>query len=336
MNMTKIPLIAAISALLAACGGGGSTPTSSVSNAGGSNGTGGNSTSIPVPAGTTLATPDYAAGSAKEQILAALNAARVQCGFPAFRENSILNKAAQNHADYMLANGTVITDAEVSGNAGFTGVTGQDRANAQGWPAAIGAGTANAGAIYTNAVLTQAQYGQSIVDAWSVGVYHQVVIASTTTLVGVGLSQTTYNGFPQALGGVELGYDGSTPPIVTGTGPLTFPCQGTSGVPYKGLNEIPAPPGTAGSWGTPVTITGNVGDTISLSAATMTSPTGMITLQILNSDTDPAKLVARFQAVAYPTSPLQPNTTYTVNLSGTYNGAAFSRSFTFTTSNVAA
>ncbi|POP04391.1 serine protease, partial [Salmonella enterica subsp. enterica serovar Heidelberg] len=38
--------------------------------------------------------------------------------------------------------------------------------------------------------------------------------------------------------------------------------------------------------------------------------------------------------VAYPTAPLQPNTPYTVNLSGTINGTPFTRSFTFTTGNV--
>lgn len=332
-KQARFPLIAlslALASLLTACGGG---------SGGGSNST--NPTNpdpapVTVPAGTTLVATNYATGSAKGAIFKTINDYRAQCGFPGYKQNTMLDESAQNHATYMASNGGVITDSEVKGNPGFTGITGQDRAGALGWPSAIGVGAANTGAVYTNSTLTQAEYGKSMVDAWSVGVYHQAVIAGSTNLLGVGVSQITHDGFPQVQGGVALAYDGKTPTATTSTGPLTFPCQGVTGVPHHGVNELPVPPGTSGSWGTPVTVAGNTSDTISLTSATMTSTAGTITLQILNSDTDPAKLIAKYQAVAYPTSPLQPNTTYTVNLTGIYNGVTFSRTFTFTTGNLIA
>jgi uncharacterized protein YkwD len=329
MTIQRLAIIAALSAMVAACGGGGGSSDS------------GSVTPppppppAPAPAPTgTQTTPTYSADSAESQIFTSINAYRAQCGFPAYRQNTILDKAAANHAAYMIANGAVITDTEVQGNAGFTGVTGQDRANALGWPSSLQAGAADAGATYTNATLTQAQYGQSIVDAWSVGVYHQVTIAYPADLLGVGVAQTTFNGFPEMVGGIEIGESTqSGTNVTTANNPLTFPCQGVTGVPYKGVNEVPAAPNTNGSWGTPITVMGNPNDSISLTSATIqgSSEANPTTLNILTKANDTTGLIGQYQAVAYPSTALQPNTTYSVNLVGTVNGVAFTRSFTFTT-----
>lgn len=289
-----------------------------------------------VPANSTLPAMTYAADSAKAAIFQEINAYRTKCGFPALRQNTILDKAAQNHADYMIANGRTVTDTETRGNPGFTGITGLDRAIAQGWPAAIGVGAANAGATWTNAILTQEQYGQSIVTAWASGVYHQGVIATAGALLGVGVAQAQLNGFPQILGGVEYAYDAPTPSNITTPGNvLTFPCQGTTNVPFKSMGEIPAPPATNGAFGTPITVSGNPGDRVIVTAATLIAAGSgtVIDLHVLNSGTDPERIVQSFQSVAYPTSPLQPNTVYSVAISGSINGTPFSRSFTFTTGN---
>jgi len=68
--------------------------------------------------------------------------------------------------------------------------------------------------------------------------------------------------------------------------------------------------------------------------AGMAPDANLISLKVLDSATDPNKLLPKFEGVAYPTSPLQPNTTYSVSITGTVNGTAFSRNFTFTTGNV--
>lgn len=123
MNMKRLTLITAMSALLAACGGGGSAGNSGTTQPSSGTGTGSGSGQVTAPAGTTLASSNYPAATAQLQIFTAINAYRQQCSFPAFQQNTVLDKAAQNHADYMVANGGTLTHSEVSGTAGFTGAT---------------------------------------------------------------------------------------------------------------------------------------------------------------------------------------------------------------------
>lgn len=319
--------VLAVCSMLTACGGGGGSDSPDTGTT--------NPTNPPVatvPAGSTQTTPTYAADTAKARIFGALNSYRTQCGFPAYQQNTVLDSAAQAHADYMVSNG-VVSDSETAGAAGFTGATAQDRAQSKGWPSSLGAGTVNAG-MWTTSTLTQAQYGQGLLDAWTVGVYHQVVIASNATLAGVGTGQRDLSGFPEFKGGIVYAYGTASPANVTTSGNvLTFPCEGSTGVPYQGSAESPTPPSTSGAWGTPVTVVGNPSDTVVLSAATVTAVTAgtVLPVKILTADTDPNRLVQRWQAVAYPLSPLTANTAYAVTLTGTVNGVAFSRSFTFTT-----
>jgi hypothetical protein len=147
----------------------------------------------------------------------------------------------------------------------------------------------------------------------------------------VGWNETTYNGFPEIQSSVAIANLQS----LSGTLPLTFPCQGTTGVAYSAGGETPTPPNTSGNWGTPVAVSGNAGDTIVLTSGTMTDTLGhVITLQLLNSSSDPNKGLSTSESVAYPATPLTANTVYTVSLTGTRNGTAFSRNFTFTTGNI--
>jgi hypothetical protein len=228
-----------------------------------------------------------------------------------------------------MAQNSVPGDSETSGNPGYTGATYQARAVAAGYPGNVYVGGVS-DAAYTNATLTGAQYGQDHLDAWLGGVYHVGGLIGTTTVVGIGETETPYQGFPQSWAAVTIANLQST----ISNGPLTFPCQGTTGVPYKEVGEIPTPPNVGSSWGTPILVAGNPTDTITLTAGTVTDGSGNVTnLSLLSASNDPNKLLSTFQAVAYPTTALQPNTTYTVSLTGTVNGAAFSRSFSFTTGN---
>nr|WP_311530329.1 CAP domain-containing protein [uncultured Ralstonia sp.] len=323
LNITRATLSIALATLLAACGGGGdggsSTPGTS---------TGNTPTTPPQTVTGTVATPQYGATSAQLAAFNTLNQYRTQCGFPALQENTVLDQAAQAHAAYMSTNG-VVADSETKGNPGFTGVSYQDRAVAAGFPNQYVGGVS--GGYYTNATLTDAQYGQQHVIGWLSGVYHIAAGVWPSSIVGIGVSKTMFNGFPDVR--ASMSFD--APKTMTGNMPLTFPCQGTTGVAYSSNGETPTPPNTTGSWGTPVAVAGNPSDTIVLTSGTMTdNASHTVTLQLLNSATDPNKLLPAFEAVAYPTAPLQPNTPYTVNLSGTINGTPFTRAFTFTTGNV--
>jgi len=326
-NRLKVQLLAsAIAALsLAACGGGGDGGTATATPGAGSGTQPTTPTTPPQTVTGTVTTPQYDSTSAQLAAFNLLNQYRTQCGFPALQENTVLDKAAQAHAAYQSTNG-VISDSETSGKPGFTGVGYQDRAVAAGFPNQYVGGVS--GGYYTTATLTDSQYGQKLVNDWIGGVYHIAVGVWPSSILGVGVSKTVYNGYPDVR--ASLSFD--APKTMPGNLPLTFPCQGTTGVPYSSNGEIPAPPNTSGAWGTPVAIGGNVSDTIVLTSGTMTDTSShTINLQLLYSANDPNKLLPAFEAVAYPVSPLQPNTQYTVNLAGTINGTAFTRSFTFTT-----
>ena len=323
-KLTSAALVAAI--LVAACGGGGGGSSTGAAAA-----TGASAPPESTATSANVTTPQYAAGSAQLAAFNLVNQQRQQCGFPALVENTQLDQAAANHAQYMTQNGGLVTDTEVSGNAGFTGVTYTDRAAHAGYPSSVGAGGVSAG-YYTNATLTNTQYGQNLVYGWLSGVYHIGIAVWPVTTVGVGVGQTTFNGFPQVQGAMTIA---NLQPMTT-SGPLTFPCQGTTGIAYSGAAETPTPPNTSGACGAPVAVAGNPSDTVMLTSGTMTDTQGhVINLNLLNSANDPNKELPAFESVAYSTTPLVANTTYTVSLAGTYNGTAFSRNFTFTTGNFA-
>lgn len=326
-GLTAIAIAASLT--LAACGGGGGSGSPSTSGTGSSGSTSSTSTTTQAAVTGTLTTPQYAANSAQLAAFNLLNQYRQECGFPALQENSELDTAAQHHAKYMGLN-SAPSDTETSGNSGFTGVTYIARAVAAGLPASVN-GTGVSAAYYTNATLAESQYGSNLITAWFSGVYHSGAILYPAGIIGIGEYETQYSGYPDAWGSMSL-LNTATQPM-SGT-PLTFPCQGTTGIAYSGGNETPTPPNVSSTgWGTPIVVMGNASDTIVLQTASVTGPSGTVTLQILNSTTDPNKEIGPYEAVAYPTSPLSPNTQYSVSLTGTVNGTAFSRSFTFTTGN---
>ena len=331
----RIALLTTLSvaaALLAACGGGGGgSSTTTSSGTGSTNPASGGTTTSSATAGIpgTLSAETYTTASVNKAMFDTLNQQRTACGFVAYRENSILDQAATNHASYDSLN-SVVTDTEVSTNPGYTGVTYADRAVPLGLAATYHTTGGSAG-YYTNATLTDTQYGQQLAYEWMSGVYHIALVTWPFTDAGVGSAQTTSGGFPVVSGTISLA---NAQPIVTNA-PLTFPCQGTTGVPYESTGESPTPPNTSGPWGMPIAVTGNPTDTIVLTSGTITSPSNVVTpLQVLDSANDPNILLPTFEGVAYSTSPLAANTTYSVNLVGTYNGSAFTKTFTFTTGNV--
>jgi hypothetical protein len=320
--LTAVSFAAALA--LSACGGG---------SGGGSNGSTSTNTAPPTQASPTtgnVTTPQYTASSAQQTIFATLNEYRQQCGFPALTENTVLDTASLNHAKYMAQN-NVAGDSETSGNPGFTGATYAARALIAGFPS----GSVYVGGVsnnfWTTPALTEAEYGQNLLNGWLSGIYHIAIAAWPVTQVGIGYTETTYNNAPQAWASLTIA---NLQPVIS-NGLLTFPCEGTTGLPYKARGETPTPPNTSGAWGTPVAVVGNPQDTIVLQSATMTDTTGtVITLQLLDSSKDPNKLLPAYEGVAYPATPLSPSASYTVSLTGTINGTPFSRTFRFTTGNV--
>lgn len=333
-GLTAIAIAALLT--LAACGGGGGSGSPSTSGTPSAGSAGSTSTTTPAAVTGTLTTPQYAANSAQLAAFTLLNQYRQECGFPALQENTELDQAAQAHAKYEGLNNAG-SDSEIAANPGFTGTTYLSRATAAGFPStAFGIGVSGAGdAVFTSNFLAP-QAGEQFIDTLLGGVYHADVATFPVNTVGIGEYETqvavgsyTYTDSWQSMSLLN------TQAQTLANTPLTFPCNGVTGVPYREVAEIPSPPNVSASgWGTPVTVMGNTSDTIILQSASMSGPSGAVTLQILNAGTDPNKELTTYEAVAYPTSPLTPNTQYSVSLTGTVNGTAFSRNFSFTTGNV--
>jgi hypothetical protein len=325
-NNFKLSMAAiAASLLVAACGGGGGGGSSGASPAAPASGASTPATTNPA----NLTTPQYPADSFHLAAFNLLNQQRQQCGFPALQENTVLDQAAAAHAQYEATN-SVVSDTEPSGASGFTGATYEDRAAHFGYPQNVPI-LGVSGAFYTNATWTESQYGQQAIYGLISGVYHIAIAAAPMNTIGIGRAATTYSGFPVEWYSMTM----ANYQRVTTNGPLTFPCQGTTGVAYSAGGEIPTPPATSGNWGTPVAVAGNPTDIIVMQTGTMTDSSGhVISLQVLDSAKDPNKLLSSWMGVAYPVTPLSPNSLYSVSLTGTINGTPFSRTFTFTTGNV--
>ncbi|CAE6956673.1 CAP domain-containing protein [Paraburkholderia domus] len=333
VGLTAVAIAASLT--LAACGGGGGSGSPSSSGTSSSGSTGSTSTTTPAAVTGTLTTPQYAADSVQLASFNLLNQYRQECGFPALQENTILDTAAQNHAKYMGLN-DVLTDSEVSGSAGFTGVTYVDRAASAGFPSSAYGPGVSVTTSTTTGNFSALQYGQQSMYSLLGGVYHADIAAYPSNTVGIGEYETQVSSGSYQFTDSWLSLSLLNTQVQTlANAPLTFPCQGVTGVTYKEVGEIPSPPNVSSSgWGTPIVVMGNITDVIVLQTATVAGPSGNVAVQILNSATDPNKELNGYQAVAYPTAPLTPNTQYSVSLTGTVNGTAFSRSFTFSTGNI--
>lgn len=319
---------------LAACGGGGG---GSDSSSGANNSSPGTSSQAVTG---TQATPQYASTSAQSAAFTLLNQYRQQCGFAALQENTILDTAAENHAKWEGANSQV-SDTEQSGQTGFTGADYQTRAQYAGFPSTVSVGGASGGgdAVFP-ADFVAATAGQQFAYGLVGGVYHNVVVGYPANIVGFGENetQTTVGSYTYTNSWQSMSFASTqATPQTSGTGPLMFPCAGSTGLPYRVVAESPTAPNVSSTgWGQPVSAFGlKLTDTVTIQTATLTDTSGnVITLQVLNSATDPNKMIPAWYATAYPTSPLTPNTTYTANITGTYNGTPFSRSYSWTTGNV--
>lgn len=320
-NTTRAGLGAALClcVLLTACGGGGGGSTSTTSS----------SSPNPSSSGSTgtLSSPQYASGSAELAAFNQLNTLRQECGFPALSENTLLDQAAANHLAYMQDNKITPVHTEIQGNPGYTGATLQQRAQAVGYPFGgvgeiIDADSSNIGGALAATALTTVPYHAALAFAPFTdfgAAYGPVVMGPTTTYY---------------TAEITLGYQ--TRAASYGATPLTFPCEGATGLPTGATGENPTPTinGQAVAFpiGTPILIEGNATDTVLLASGQMTDPSGnVITLDLLDSANDSNHEIPPWAAAAFPASSLQPNTTYSVTLTGTIDGTAFSRNFSFAT-----
>lgn len=297
---------------------------------------------------TTVATPPtYAPNSEELAAYQLLNAERGRCGFGLLASSASLDRAARAHADYLIVNSlnSHLEDANRFPE-GFTGTDPAARVRAQGY-ADLG-GVTDEFAFFTssNAMLPKRGIGVLGIRGLLNAPYHLNGLMSGYRDVGVAVRSRddTGKGQPGVFVQVNAAYTASAGPQRLGSGDvLTYPCQGTVNVNPQLSNETPNPvPGRdlrTAPLGSTVYVAVREGNRLAITRAAMTrAATGEAVLlrAPITSTNDPygpclTGCFGPHQAYVVPDAPLLPETAYTVTLSGTNNGTAFSRNFTFST-----
>lgn len=269
------------------------------------------------PTAGTLPVPNYTGEMAG--YLTALNNYRTQCGIPALSQNTALDVAAGN-----------ITQAQ--------------------WPVTQVTLATNAGYAVPNTVGgVSSQYFSNSVNTTTVGQLElQIALMNYTGMLNllrpyteVGLVPTVYQAgsINQRVAQVLLGN-----PVQRNTGVVTFPCANTTDVaPYTttlegkslyqswalGAISTDYTPSPNGTQGTPIAVFANPGETLVITAATVTLRGGAgVPVSVV---TGSLRTKYDYEGVVWPQQNLLANSAYDVVIIGTVNGAGFSKNFTFRT-----
>jgi len=270
--------------------------------------------SAPIAAQLTVPTP---VGYDADRLAAfnRLNEIRLSAGLGMVAQNTMMDQAAQAHAEWMVANDQ-LSHGEVAGTSGFTGENYARRDEYFGYVPVEGGEVMSSGA-----------HGDAGVDALVNMAYHRsLILAFEPVDVGIGWS-----------GGISAHV--VTPLVIDATRPGTdpvrglgqaaqssirgaacWPIDGARDVPLLMGLEIPSPVPTQEvlTLGTPVSVTVERLKTISSTQFTLTnSATGaVVTTQLLTNKNDPNGLVPESYIAAVPLAPLAVNTTYRVDFAG--------------------
>lgn len=318
----------AVAVALAGCGGGGSSTTSTATPA----------VTIPtVSIVTSVPAATYAAGSPAAAAYAYLNTERQRCGFGLLAQNAQLDVAASAHANYLVLN-QVFGHTEDPTKQGFYGATPQDRTDKAGYSGVSGEniGGGFAGVIgqpvgVNDYVLGAKRGMRGLMSA----PYHAQSLLSGARELGVGISVSSVNSYEMFIV-MELGFPKGVSFQGNDDVVRTYPCDGTTGTTDLGGGESPSPfPGEANqTWGQPIMIKGATD--LRISSASIVNGANPVAIRAIFGDGQKANPNPNYggmsngQAVIVPVS-LAANTSYTVTITGTNKGSAFTKTFTFTT-----
>ncbi|QYY33632.1 CAP domain-containing protein (plasmid) [Cupriavidus pinatubonensis] len=331
--------IAALSALLSACGGGGDSGggTSSTPASGGSTSP---AVTPPPPSSvapaTSAPTPTYASADQRLSAFSALNTVRSKMGVGMLKQDTILDQAAENHLTYAKTN-SVMSHTETQGQAGFTGVTPFDQVVAAGGSRSQWIGQEMGQAGYLS--------GAECVAGWLHSVYHLQGATSNQENVGIAFHDNyCVVNFAVVTGANGGGYGlpqwgGQQLPT---NAVAYYPLDNDSVVgSFNPATESPNPAADLTSAGTPIMF--RVGapqstDVLTVSSFTLTGPGGAsVPVRVLVPSA--AKSGSMSGAVAdsnlyagvvfmLPTQPLAAGM-YTATFSGARNGTSISKSWSF-------
>lgn len=285
----------------------------------------------------------YAPQSEEFAFVTELNRFRQQAGLGMLAQNSLLDKSAENHLRYVLANdvlrgGSVdmrIIDSatgrstfhvEAAGKPDFTGVQEMDRAKSAGYPGSyVGEELTFAGGKGARVALS------SLVRT----IYHRAgLMLQGIRDVGVAVGQDQSQTFT-----LEFGY---VMPQSNASDFLSiYPGDNATGVGrYTGV-ETPNPfPDLSTSnddfptkTGYPVSVVSKEGTTLQMLTFTITEAGSTVPLdaRLMTRDNDPNRYLGSNIAFLVAKGTLKANTTYAVEFSGRVNNIVVSKGWKFTT-----
>lgn len=300
-----------LAALLTACGGGGggspapATPTPQP---------------VPpvAPPGAPIATGDTATDGYNW-----FNFRRAGVGLSTLARNARLDAAAAGHSNYLRLNNTV-THEQVAGNPGYTGNTLQARFTAAGYtlvnPYAYGeviSAAADPSGFY---------HAEELIAA----IYHRFVILEPVFKeagTGAATNASNYTYFTAdftANGGYGAGL---------GKGRIaTYPSDGQTMVPtsFNSDTESPDPVPNLSTVGYPVSVHADISANISVTTFSIKPRGGAeMTVRLLVNSGDAH--TPKSAAAIIPLTTLRAATVYDVSFSGSVDGVALSRNWSFTT-----
>lgn len=330
--------------VLVACGGGGGnssaidsndTATTKITNPDTTSGQSTTTTTNETAIQSQVIAATYLEGTEQRNAYEYLNSQRQLCGFGLLQQNAKIDIAAQSHADYLINNNLQITHYEdqASYPNGFTAVLPDDRLKATGYDLAVGAGSEVIGAPNATYGTT---FGQAGVMDLFLGPYHGNGMLHSDRDFGIGFSK---NSFRSALV-IDFAWAmQQSKQMLSANQVATYPCNGVTGVLSKSsFDESPSPISgrnlQTDPIGHPIYIKVRDGNTLILGSYALqkVGTNNNLPLYLLNKANDQAGLmVDNATAILIPLSPLETNSTYLLNATGTNNGAAISVSFTFST-----
>lgn len=294
---------------------------------------------------TSVPTPSYAVGSEELAAMTLLNAERSFCGFGVLAQSTKLDTAAKAHADWQLLN-NFSGHQETPGTSGFTGATAEARVVAAAYGVS-GSFAVNDDIVSVFGRSIKTGYGREGIRDLLNAPYHAKSLLTGNREIGVSVRSSADVGStfgPRLILQLDMARktaDG--PQSIDGSGVATYPCEGSTEIVRSLTGESPNPvPGrdlSANPLGSSIQVMLRDGNTLTITSAMMIKvATGAaVTLRPpVTSANDPyapceSGCFKSHQGYIAADAPLETSTKYQVTITGTNNGTAFSRTFSFTT-----
>jgi len=342
---TKHAFLVPLVASLAACGGGGETPSNSGKIATQVT-SGPETTAVNLPIAnlaTTVVAPAYDTGSEELAAYTLLNAERSRCGFGKLAQNTALDAAAKGHADWSLINGYG-GHYQVANTPGFTGIAPENRIAAAGY-AGLGRFQSQDENVTIQNMSSKVGFGERSIRHLLNAPYHAVSLLEGWRDVGISIrndidAASTSSHGARAIAQVNTAYKSSEgPQLQAADEVLTYPCAGSTDIPSALTHESPSPvPGrdlSKNPLGSSIQVMLRAGQSLVITSAQITNVASGAAVPVrtpVTSANDPNPGYLRsHQGFVSADVRMTPHTTYDVTVRGTNNGTPFVKSFAFST-----